>query len=263
MGQALIMTLSRVLNPGATITAVTVQSGDSLTVPAYNPATRGLLGSIFSPGATAGVARIRSPRMHDNAQGLRLQRGAAIFEPLMPLEAWTPIYPADALTVEASGGGAETDMVGYLSWFEDLPGIAARLASWGDIAPRIRNLLGVEVDLTSGATAGTYGAAVALNANFDTLKASTDYAILGYETSVKVAAIAVIGPDTGNQRIGGPGIITPTDITREWFVRLSNEMGKPAIPIINSNNRGATTLLAADVAASTAVNVSLVMAELG
>lgn len=263
MGLAMQLVTGRALNPGATITAVTVNSSESLTVPAFNASTKGLLGQVFSPGATAGIARIRSPRMHDAAQGIRLQRAAAVFEPLMPVAALQPIYPADALTVEVSGGGAETDMIGYLQHFDDLPGIAARLFSWGDISSRIRNIAGVEVDTTSGATAGTYGTAVAINATFDTFKANTDYALLGYTTSAKCGVVCIFGPDTGNQHVGGPGAITPNFPQRSWFVHVSQETGRPAIPVINSNNRGSTFVQTADVGAATGCNVSLVFAELG
>lgn len=262
MGLAMQLVSGFVTNPGATITAVAVNSGESLTVPYFAAPSRAWLGTVWSPGVTAGVARIRSPRFHDVAQGLRLQRGATVFESLLPLPALQPIYPADALTVEVSGGGAETDMIAYLQYFEDLPGVAARLAGWNDIAPRIKNLLGVEVDLVSG-TVGAYGTPRALNFSFDTLKANTDYAILGYTCSVKCGVICLFGPDFGNQHIGGPGLLSPVVDTRHWFNELSYQTGRPCIPIINANNRGTTFLQAADVAAALAVNVTLNMAELG
>lgn len=262
MGQALQLVSGSVTNPGATITAVAALSGESLTVPAFAPNSKAYLGQVWADGATAGVARIRSPRMHDNAQGIRLQHGAAIREPLIPIRALQPVFPADALTVELSGGAAETDMMAYLLWFDDLPGVAARLAAWADIAPRIKNLLAVEVDLTTGAV-GAYGTNRALNFSFDTLKASTDYAILGYNVSVKTSVVCIFGPDTGNQHVGGPGLLSPNFDTRRWFVELSDQLGRPAIPIINSNNRGTTFVQAADITNALAVNVSLNMAELG
>lgn len=251
-----------ITNPGATITAVAPLSGESLTVPAFNPGSKAFLGAVWADGATAGVVRIRSPRLHDNAQGIRLQHGAAIREPLVPYQMQQPIYMADALTVEMSGGAAETDMVAYLQWFDDLPGVSARLGSWADVQSRIKNLLGVEIDVTSGAV-GLYGTARALNFSFDTLKASTDYAILGYTCSAKQSVVCLFGPDFGNQHIGGPGLITPNTDTREWFVELANRTGRACIPIINSNNRGTTFLQTADIAGAVASNISLLMAELG
>lgn len=262
MGLALQLVSGFFTNPGAAFSAVAVNSGESLTVPNFNPQTRGYLGSVWSPGATAGVARIRSPRFHDNAQGIRLQRAAGLFEPLMPLEALQPVYGADALTVEITGGGAETDMIAYLQMFDDLPGVQARLASWADIASRVKNILALEVDVVSG-TVGAYGTPRALNFSFDTLKASTDYAILGYTCSVKTGVVCIFGPDVGNQHVGGPGLIVGIVDTRRWFSELSEHTGRPCIPIINSNNRGTTFVQTADVTAALATNVSLFMAELG
>lgn len=262
MGQAIQLVAGFVSNPGATITAVAALTGESLTVPAFNPQSRAYLGAIWSPGATAGVARIRSPRFHDAAQGIRLQRGAALYEPLIPLESLQPVYGADVLTVEVSGGGAETDMIAYLLYYDDLPGVQARLASWQDIAPRVKNLLGVEVVTTTGGV-GAYGTARALNFSFDTLKAGVDYAILGYTVSAKVGVVCFFGPDLGNQHIGGPGLIGSVVDTRRWFSELSEHTGRPCIPIINANNRGTTFVQTADVAAATACNVSVCLAELG
>lgn len=263
MGIALQLVTGYVANPSSTFTAVAANSGESLTIPNFTPGSECDLFAPFSPGATKGQARIRSPRLHDAAQAIRLQRGAASFEPLMPLKLKQPMYPADTMIAEVTGGAAETDMLCYCLWFQDLPGVAARLAMWGDISNRIKNILGQEVDLTTGGTAGQYGTARALNFSFDTLKANTDYAVLGYVTDVKCAAVCLYGPDTGNQHVGGPAPITPNRDMRAWFIEISDAIGKPCIPIINANNRGATYVQAADIAASLAVNVSLVMAELG
>lgn len=261
MGNALSLVSGFVTNPGATLTGLTVNSGESLTVPSFTPGTVAKIIAAWSPGVSAGVMRIRSPRLHDLSQGIRLQRGAANFDNLLHGITNQPLYPSDVLIDEITGGGAETDMGAMLQWFQDLPGVAARLANPSDIMSRIRNVAGVEVDLTSG-TVGAYGTPRALNFSFDTLKANTDYAILGYEMSVKVGVLCVFGPDTGNQHVGGPGSLSVWD-TAEWFVQMSEDEGVPCIPIINGNNKGATFAQIADVGNATASNVSLIMAELG
>lgn len=263
MGRAMILTTGYIANPSTTFTGITVNTGDSLSVPSFNPASEAFLGAVFSPGATKGQARIRSPRMHDSSQAIRLQRGAATIEPLLPLPFVQKLYPSDVLTAEVTGGGAETDMLGFISYFDDLPGANARLATWDEIKNRIRNILGQETSPTAGGTAGQYGTAEAINTDFDTLKANTDYALLGYVTDTKFAALAIKGPDTGNYRVGGPVPITPTIDPRRWFIELSEAFGRPCIPIINSNNKGNTTVEAADTTASTAPKVSLILAELG
>lgn len=262
MGRALITTLGYVANPSSTFTAVAANSGDSLTIPFFNGAADAFLFGIWSPGATKGQARVRSPRLHDASQAIRLQRGAAVVEPLLPLYLTQDIYPSDVLIAEVTGGAAETDMLGYHTYFDDLPGANARLADWETIRARVRNIYGQEVGPTAGGTAGQYGTARAINADVDTMKANTDYAILGVETDTKCAGFALKGPDTGNYRMGGSLPITPTNDTRDWFIKLSQNLGRPCIPIINSNNKGNTTIEVADTSASTAPKVTLIMAEL-
>lgn len=262
MGQALSTQSGWVTNPSGTFTALTMNVGDSATVPSFDPNSKAFFFGAWSPGAAAGVFRARSPRWHDYAQGIRMQRGLAVFEPLMPLEALQPVYGADTLTLEITGGAAETDMACFQLWYDNLPGIAARLAMPSDVLPRIKNIIENEVDCTSGAV-GVTGTPRALNFTFDVLKAGVDYAILGYTVSAKAGLVRLYGPDTGNMKMGGPGLITSNDETRKWFIALSEKTGKPCIPIINANNRGTTFVEVGDVAAATAVNVSVVMAELG
>lgn len=262
MGRALVLNTGYVANPSSTFTAVTFNTGDSNTLPAFAPGTRGRIGMFTSPGATKGQMRIRSPRLHDAVQGIRLQRGAATIEYLAPVQLWQDVYPSDVLTCEVTGGGAETDMLAFIAAYDDLPGSQGRFATWDEIANRVKNIAGVETSPTAGGTAGQYGTAEAINADQDVFKANTDYALLGFVVDTKCALIAFKGPDTGNQRIGGPGSITPTVDTRKFFILLSEAVGGPAIPIINSNNKGVTTIEAADSAASTAPKVSLILAEL-
>lgn len=262
MGLGAEIITGRVVNPGATITAVTVATGDSLTVRNGPAERRTILDDLWALGATAGVARVRSPRLHDNVQGLRARYLAATPQPLLPFEPEQRLYPQDALIVELSGGAAETDVASLLLWYEDVPGVNARLAAWEEISPRIRNLLTVETNHTTGATAGDYGGGLAINANFDLLKANVDYAVLGYNTDVAVCSVGYRGPDTGNLRVGGPGTTQRIE-SRDWFVEMARVTGRPYIPIINAANKSATTIDLVHTATAAAVNVTTILAELG
>lgn len=250
----------RVTNPGATITALTANTGDSFQVKAANPNARAFLLDAWVEEGTVGVFRVTSPLLHDASQGIRL-RATLSANPLLPYHYVQPVQPQDLLTVALSGGGAEIDVGALLFWYEDLPGAAARLASWEAIAPLIVDVAGVECQLTSGATGGQYGGSQALNANFDLLQRNKDYALLGYLCDTIAGVVGITGPDTGNLRVGGPGAVDPK-ITRDWFSRSAIEYGLPMIPIINAANVGATTIDLAKVATGTAVNVTLIMAEL-
>jgi hypothetical protein len=261
MGLALETVGARVTNPGSTVTALTADTGSSFTVRYFPNSAKAYLDQMWSHSATPGIFRIRSPRLHDNSQGLRLQVGDTAPRLLLPDDVEQDLYPSDILTVEGTGGGAETDFFAYNVWYSDLGGVDARLATWAECEPRIVDVLGVEVDTTTSATAGDWNGGTAINASFDTFKANTDYCVMGYTTNTAVGAIAVSGPDTGNLKCGGPGPVDGVQ-TRDFFIRQQKRTGRPYIPIVNSNNRGATFLFVADPATSTSVHVSLVLGQL-
>jgi hypothetical protein len=124
----------------------------------------------------------------------------------------------------------------------------------------VRNIVAVEVDVTSSATIGTWTDTV-ITATEDVLHANTDYAVLGYTLSVPLAAIALRGPDTSNLRCGGAGGANIHSSTN-YFVSMSLDTGLPHIPVINSANKGGTYVSCIHHTASTASAVTLVMAEL-
>jgi hypothetical protein len=173
------------------------------------------------------------------------------------------MYATDTLIVEQSGPAAagEFGVVALLQYYDDLQGADARLFSPEDVLPRIEHLHGVACNVTTGATAGDYSGTQTLVADQDTLKADTEYAVLGYLVSGELAIVGIRGTETANLRIGGPGPLDP-DVTAEWFVDLSRLLGKPCIPVFNSNNRGNITVDVASVLAATAYTVTFILAEL-
>ena len=261
MGKVFEIVTGRVTNPGATITGLTANTNTSYTVRSYTHASSAWLLGMWAQQATAGVVRVRSPKMHDAVQNLRYQSAAAVIRNLMPQPAQTRLYSTDVLTFEQSGGGAEVDSAALALYYDDLPGGDARLSLWEQVSPRIVNLLTVEVAVTGPTTSGDWSAGNALNASFDLLKADTDYALLGYELDVASLAIGFSGPDTANYRLGGPGPLEPLE-NRDWFIRQAISRQRAMIPIINSNNRGGTLVSVAKVGAGGTVNVDLSLAEL-
>lgn len=252
----------RATNPGAGGAAVTVDSGDSLTIRSFPfDASSAWLDGIWVQEATAAFVRVTSSRLHDNVQGIRLRPLAAVARDLLGDELRQRLYPQDTLGVTLAGGAAETDAGALLLYYEELPGITQRLGTWAGIQSRIANILTQEVATASAATAGDWPGGTNLNATFDLLKPNVDYALLGYETDTACTTIAVKGPDTGNLKIGGPGTTEALE-TRSWFVRLSRAVGIPYIPVINAAGRAASQVFAQSTAVSAAINVNLVLAEL-
>ncbi len=261
MGKAYELVAGRALNPGATITAVTANTGNSLTVRAFPPSSSAWLEGLWAQNATAGIVRVRSPKLHDAVQGIRVRSTAdRVFDLLSDYSA-SRLYPTDTLTLEISGGGAETDVAVMAVYYDDLDGSDAKLVGWEQVRGSIASLVTAEVAVAGPTTAGDWSAGVNLNTTFDLFKADTKYAILGYTVDVECAAVGVVGPDTGNYRVGGPGCIQVLE-TRDWFIRQSQLSGRPHIPIINSNNKGGTQVAVCHDTAGGTFNVNLFLAEL-
>ncbi len=254
---------------GGAFEALTVGTGDSLSIANYRDGTRAwILEAWGANSANACDFGLRSPRMHDNTRGLRL---AYDFTPtlagtqdrsqlLLPYAVRQPVYSSDTLIAEVNGTATNNVVFDYLVYYEDLPGLDQNLATWAEIQPRIVNTLGIKVAVSAGAT-GDYGAAVALNATDDRLKADTYYAILGATAQLNASLLTIAGPDLSNFRVGLP-LLGTEQLSSGWFVDLSLRYGIAAIPVINANNKGNTNLQAAAAAGAAATAATIILAEL-
>jgi len=258
---ALNVVTGRVTNPGTTITALTADTGDSFTVKSFPFGSPAEIIAMWAQTATAGVFRIRSPRLHDVAQGIRLRTCTTVARNLLSPWDKQPLVPQDVLTVEGSGGSSETDVYSFLVYYSDLPGVMAHLIGPAELEARMVNLAGMEVQVTSSATAGQYGGSTALNATFDTWKRNVDYAILGVLSDTAGCTVGITGPDTGQTRVGIPMATDPI-ATYQWFPQLAVDSGLPIIPVINAANIGTTNIDCATSSTSATINFTVVVAEL-
>lgn len=250
-----------VANPGAGPTATAAAAGDSLNVRDFDKegGHHAWLEHMIRRGVTAGYARVRSPRLHDNVTGINQFSAEAVDTLGFPPESACDLWPNDGLIVEMSGGAAETDAVVLSIYYENLGGVNARLAHWSDISDSIRNYKAFQTAAPAGANAWTD---TVITTTENQLHADSDYAVLGYRTSASVAAVAIKGPDTGNLRIGGPGAAVAYD-TERWFLEMDElSENQPYVPIIAANNRGSLYVSAVDVAAVAGLTVTLFCAEL-
>lgn len=248
-----------IANPSSTFTAAAASTGDSLTVPYFQLPGRAMLFDLIRGGATAGAVRVFSPKLHDTTRGITYYTDKANTVIQMPRATGQPLYPSDTLTVQLTGGTAETDQAVLSMYFDNLPGIAARLARWEDIMNSIVQIKPV-VTNPDPDTAGQW-ATVALNSVESLLVAGADYAVLGFQTDAAVNAVGISGPDTGNLRIACPGDDSTLNIAN-YFVDLATRHNLPMIPVINANNQGATNIIAIDQTATAEPNVSVILAEL-
>jgi hypothetical protein len=265
MGRAIEVVAGFATNPGATLTTLTPSTNTSFTVRGTDTTKNAWLLSGWAFCATAGELVVKSPRLHDNVQGIRNRVTAALAAPLFntpfnPL-AKQRLYAQDNLTVQITGGGAELDCGAVMIYYEDLAGVAGRFIDYATILKSGLNLVTAEVTITGVAT-GNFGGAVAINSTFDTLKANTDYALLGGMTDTRGTAVGITGVDFGNLRVGFPAEPTLRDTTNNWFVGIASALNLPAIPVFNSANKSAITIDVETNGAGGTYIVNLILLEM-
>jgi hypothetical protein len=262
-GPALELITGTATAPGSTFTALTGSGGNTFTVRSAPIASNPLLLTAWANNNAAGEFRIRSARLHDFQQGIRMQVAAATPLPIYPTGYSQKLVPQDTLVAEITGSatGGQIETGSMLIFYPDLPGVDARLADPVYINQHMVNVMGVSVTLTFG-TVGGYTGQVLVTNNQSTFKANTDYALLGYTVTVNFCCVRIQGVDTGNLGVGGPAFAGAHEITSRWFVWLSEKTGLPCIPIFNSANQGTILVDGAQTQAGTASRVSLMFAEL-
>lgn len=260
MGSIYEVVTGRVTNPAA-LTALTANTGDSFSIRSFGEGVTPYLEQMWTQQATAGIFRVRSPRMHDSTQAIRTIAPAASALGLLAPGTEQRVYQTDTLTVELQGGGAEVDAGALLIYYANTSAGSARNAMWEQVKPLILNHLTVQVDVAGPVTSGDWSPGTNLTNFTDLLHADTWYAVLGYELDAACLAVALRGPDTGNYRVGGPGGLSPLE-SRDWFKRMSQIHGTPHIPVINSQNDGATQAFVSRITAAGTVNVTFHMVEL-
>lgn len=263
MGLALELVLGFVTAPSTTFTAWTMGAGSSLTIRNARLDSRVLLLNAWADNQGAGALRLRSPKLHDNVQGIRMNVVVSEVQPLLPSHFRQPLIPQDQLIAEQTGSATAGDIEtgAFLVWYEDLPGTEARFIDESALMSRGVTLVTVENTLALG-TAGGFSGEEAINAEFDLLKANTDYALVGYLVSAECAVVRWRGVDTGNLGVGGPGTETERHLTKDWFLNLASWYGMPLIPVFNSANKGGFLIDGAQDENGTDVTVSTILVEL-
>lgn len=264
MGKALEIISGSASAPGATLTALTMASGDSLTIRNFENGSAHLLTAWPTGKTTLGALQIRSPRMHDNVRGIQVPNPVTpsripIFSPYLQ-----KLVPQDQLSVLISGsaGAGELMLASLLVFYEDLPGNDAKLITPDELKSKGVDVMTVQNSITA-ATGPNYTGAQAINTTNDLMKANTDYALIGYEVSVKCAAVGYRGSDTSNLRLGGPGYPGENSDTRNWFIKLSQLTGFPCIPVFNSANKSNTFIDVQQDEAAAATVITSYFVQLG
>lgn len=248
---------------GAAIAALAASTGDSLAVRNTGGVKPARILQAWADVQVAGTARIRSPKFHDNVQGIRVDTIVGDPRPVLPWGLGQPVYPNDVLAVELGGSAVAGDIeyVALLLHYEELPGAAARFITAEEALRRSINVFTVENTIATG-IGGGYTGAEAINVEFDQFHAGGLYALIGYLVDAECASVAWRGADTANLRVGGPGDETERELTADWFMRLSRAFGIPLVPVFSAENKGGILIDAVQDENGADVTVTSIFAEL-
>jgi hypothetical protein len=262
-GPALDTVVSQGTAIGASLAATTVASGDSLTVRNASLTSKVWLIECWAHNQATGALRIRSPKLHDNVDAIRARVISGQVDPQLPLGAKVQLFPQDTLIHELAGSavGGQIESLVTMLYYEDLPGQAGRFIDIAALRSRQKTIIGQRIAITYPTVVG-YGGARAINGDNDQFHANTDYAILGVTTDVIAGAITIKGADTGNLRVAVPGKIADFNLTSRWFYHLTDRLGFPLIPVVNSANKAGIIVEAISNQAGGTGNVTIWMAEL-
>lgn len=261
MGGALVVDAGvATVGAGPVLTNVVAGSGSTFTVRNAGLSSGVSLVDMWRSSAAVGQARITSPNLVPVSNGIRVQTPTGLADFLLPRNVLQPLIPQDALLVQDNGTAAQVDMVAIQTYYDDLPGGSMLLKMPGDVAGATDFVFGWPVAATSSATAGAQNTTV-ITTTVDSSSANTWYAVLGYQVDVTIGCVGFSGVDTSQLFCGGPGD-TAGYRTNSYFADLSMETGKPCVPLFNSANKGSTNIVLVDRSASTAVNVTLILAQL-
>ena len=112
---ALELVSAQVVAAAAAGSAMAALAGNSLTVRSAPMDSDVRLLTTWIDCQTQGFYRIRSPRLHDNVQGIRMFDVVSETSPLWPLGVSQKLFPQDSLTLEVSGAATVVDGVATLS----------------------------------------------------------------------------------------------------------------------------------------------------
>ena len=242
-------------------TALGAAPGDSLSIRNFPAGQYAQLEALLYSAGGGERVRITSPNLHDNQTGITFEPAEVPAQFLVAAPFAVGLQANDMLTVQGGIAAAGTIAGALQIYYSQLPGISARLHSWGDISGNIRYIKSVEVDLAAIAVGAWTDTLITVTEN--QLHANKDYAVLGYQCSAAIDVVGVKGSATGNLRVCGPGASSTLDIT-EYFVYMSEENNVPYIPVFNADDRGAFYVSAFNHAAvaNGADHVYLILAEL-
>lgn len=261
MASALITDCGAVaIGAGPVLTTVPAGAGSTFVVRNAPLTSPPWLIDMWSKSAAVGQARVASPNLVPVSNGVRIQIPTGLADFLLPRSQQQALVPQDILTVSALGTAANVNGVALQSYYPDLGPNGMNLHAPGDINGNYDFIFGWPVAAAAAAVAGNQGT-TNITTTVDSSSANKYYALLGYQVDTTVLAVGIAGVDTSQLFVGGPG--DPAGYrTNSYYFDLYQDLGAPCVPVFNAANKGNTNVVVVDNAANTAVNVTLILAQM-
>jgi hypothetical protein len=224
-------------NTGAAAAAL---AGDSLVVKGTGGTPK--IAAWWADHQVAGFQRLIFPSGHDTTSGIKVPVRASEVDQLLPEGMGIVVQPQETLSIQIGGSNTSGDVESgsMLMLYPNMVGSAQRGISWANLLKDTEKLVTVYMTLT-GAAAGYTGSATIASVT-DLLIANRNYAVLGGTISAESATIALVGPDTGNVKIGFPANDLEPEVGMNFFPRMARAFNLSIIPVINSANKSNTLL---------------------
>lgn len=249
--------------PGSSYQNALPVTGDTFQVKNVPLDSRVLIASLWANFNVTGLLRIVSPQLHDTTTGVTVPVISSSPKPLLFGPAMQELIPNDILTPKLTGSSTagQHEQFSMLLYYENFPGISQNLIGIDEVKNRIWDLKTVQVS-SGSLTANTYSGTKYLSQDEDIFNTKREYALLGYYVHTNCTSISLRGPDTSNTRIGMPGLSNFPEITGTFFIRLSELLGAPAIPLIQPENKTSTFIEFLQNQSLASVSVTLLFAAL-
>lgn len=250
---------------------LTANSGDTLSIPNLQSGKGRILrmwGIDSDAVAELALTATRVDSIHDPTFGVRFNipataiggAGTNAAFPMIEPPNYLDVFTGDTLTMTVTTTAADDVLVSWLTEYDDLPGTQAKFATWESVKANRFTQIGVRVIPVASGTPGLYGTARAVNADDNRWTGGKWYAVLGFTVQIPVTTVSFKGPMWGNWRLGAPAGV-PFFYTDNYFVRLSEQTGKPLIPVFNGYDSGSVLIEVADGEASTSPKVDVIAIE--
>ena len=190
-----------------------------------------------------GVWNVRSPRMHDNVNGIQMPMSRERDDrlPLFPL--YQRLITQDNLNIFMNTNVGEDEYANchLLIYYEDLPSSQGNFITYEEAKNNLHQIMTLVHTITPTSHVDYSGGEV-ITTDQDEFDALKNYAFLGFKTydEVDVSALCLRGHNTGNLRIGQPCTDSCRFLNRPYFIDMAKKSGLPIIPVINAANKDNT-----------------------